>query len=58
MNWRAREGIVDVMVGRLTHGSAPQLPGPLQWHGCLASTGIASWHLGAIQTERVLILAV
>jgi len=24
MNWRAREGIVDVTVGRLTHSSASQ----------------------------------
>jgi len=37
------EGVVDVAVGRLTYGSAPQSTVPLRWHGCLASTRIISW---------------
>jgi len=39
------EGVVDVMVGRLICGNAPQSPVPLRWHGCLASSGITSWRL-------------
>jgi len=38
------KSIVDVTVGRLTHGSASQYltRGPLRWHDCLVITGIVS----------------